>query len=49
VPTLFYANLVMPFGNTYRNVTRYFDRLMARPSFARVVEDAKPFFALFSS
>lgn len=48
-PALFYANLVMPFGNTHRNVTRYFDQLMARPSFARVVEEAKPYFAMFPS
>ena len=48
-PALFYANQVMPFGNTHRNATRYFDQLMARPSFARVVEEAKPYFALFPS
>ncbi|MEH2510739.1 glutathione S-transferase [Nitrobacteraceae bacterium AZCC 1564] len=48
-PALFYANLVMPFGNTHRNAIRYFDQLMARPSFARVVEEAKPYFALFPS
>ena len=48
-PALFYANLVMPFGNTHRNVTRYFDQLMVRPSFARVVEEAKPYLALFPS
>jgi len=46
-PALFYANQVMPFRNTHQNATRYFDRLMARPSFARVVEEAKPYFALF--
>lgn len=48
-PALFYADRVMPFGNTHRNATRYFDRLMARPSFARVVEEAKPYFALVPS
>jgi glutathione S-transferase len=48
-PALFYSNQVMPFGNTHPNVTRYLDRLMARPSFARVVEEAKPYFALFPS
>lgn len=48
-PALFYANQVMPFGNTHRNAIRYFDRLLARPSFARVVEEAKPYFALFPS
>ncbi len=48
-PALFYANRVMPFGETHQNATRYLDRLMARPSFARVVEEAKPYFAMFPS
>jgi glutathione S-transferase len=46
-PSLFYANLVMPFGHTHKNVAAYFDRLMQRPSFARAVEEAKPYFAMF--
>lgn len=46
-PALFYANLVMPFGDTHKNVAAYFARLMERPSFARAVEEAKPYFALF--
>jgi glutathione S-transferase len=46
-PALFYANEVMPFGETRRYVAGYFDRLMARPSFARAVEEAKPYFSLF--
>jgi glutathione S-transferase len=46
-PALFYANLVVPFGDAHRNVARYLDRLMQRPSFARVVEEARPYFALF--
>jgi glutathione S-transferase len=46
-PALFYANLVMPFGVTHKNVAAYFARLMERPSFARAVEEAKPYFALF--
>ena len=45
-PALFYANLVMPFGDTHKNVAAYFARLMERPSFARAVEEAKPYFAL---
>ena len=44
-PSLFYANLVMPFGDTHKNVAGYFGRLMERPSFARAVEEAKPYFA----
>jgi glutathione S-transferase len=46
-PALFYANLVVPFDDTHKNVAAYFDRLMKRPSFARVVEEAKPYFAMF--
>jgi glutathione S-transferase len=45
-PSLFYANVVMPFGDTHKNVARYLDRLMARPSFARVVKEAQPYLEL---
>jgi glutathione S-transferase len=46
-PALFYASKVMPFGDTHKNVTAYFDRLRARPSFARVIKEAEPYFAMF--
>jgi glutathione S-transferase len=46
-PALYYANLVMPFGESHHNVARYFDRLLERPSFARAVEEAEPYRALF--
>jgi glutathione S-transferase len=46
-PALFYASKVMPFGDTHKNVTAYFDRLQARPSFARVIKEAEPYFAMF--
>ena len=46
-PALFYANLVLPFGDAHKNMAGYFGRLMERPSFARAVEEAKPYFALF--
>ena len=46
-PAMYYANLVMPFGDAHRNAAAYLDRLMERPSFARVVEEAKPYRALF--
>jgi glutathione S-transferase len=46
-PALFYANLAVPFGDTHRNVSGYFDRLMERPSFARAVKEAKPYFHMF--
>lgn len=46
-PALFYANEVQPFGESHKNIAAYFDRLMARPSFARVIEEAQPYFAMF--
>jgi glutathione S-transferase len=46
-PALFYANLVLPFGDAHKNVAAYFERLMARPSFARAVKEAQPYFHLF--
>jgi glutathione S-transferase len=45
-PSLFYANLVQPFG-AHRNVDAYLKRLLERPSFARVVREAAPYFKLF--
>src|SRR3984893_18984715 len=46
-PALFYANEVMPFGDTHQNVAAYFGRLKARPSYARVLREAEPYFAMF--
>ncbi|MBZ9678992.1 glutathione S-transferase family protein [Mesorhizobium sp. ES1-1] len=46
-PALFYANKVEPFGDTFPAVKTYHDRLMERPSFARVIEEARPYFKLF--
>ena len=46
-PALFYANLVIPLGDTYRNAARYLGRLRERPSFARAIDEAKPYFNLF--
>ncbi|MER8730891.1 glutathione S-transferase family protein [Mesorhizobium sp. M0601] len=46
-PALFYANKVEPFGDEYPAVRRYHDRLLQRPSVARVIEEAQPYFKLF--
>jgi glutathione S-transferase len=46
-PALFYANTVVRFGETESALTAYLGRLMARPSFARVLEEAEPYFRLF--
>lgn len=46
-PALFYANKVEPFENTHPILAQYLDRLNQRASFARVLEEAKPYFHLF--
>jgi glutathione S-transferase len=46
-PALFYADTVVPFGEGHGNARAYLDRLMARPSFARVLKEAEPYFAMF--
>jgi glutathione S-transferase len=46
-PALFYANKVVPFGDGHANLTAYVERLKARPSFARVLSEAEPFFRMF--
>jgi len=45
-PPLFYANMVMPFGDTHKNVARYLGRLVKRPSYARVLKEAQPYLGL---
>jgi glutathione S-transferase len=46
-PSLYYANLVLPFGDTHKNAASYLGRLMERPSFARAVKEAEPYRHLF--
>ena len=46
-PALFYANTVVPIDERQPSLLSYLDRLMARPSFARVLEEAEPYFPLF--
>ena len=46
-PALFYANKVEPFRADRPALTAYLDRLSTRPSIARVVEEAKPYFHMF--
>ena len=43
-PALFYANHAMPFRDTHKTVAAYLDRLMARPSYARTLKEAEPYF-----
>jgi glutathione S-transferase len=46
-PALFYANTAMPFDPAQRNLKAYYDRLMARPSYARTLKEAEPHFQMF--
>ena len=42
-PFLFYADWTQPIGDAHRNVIAYRRRLLARPSFARAVDEARPY------
>jgi glutathione S-transferase len=46
-PALHYANLVQPLGEGHGRVKAYLARLAERPSFARVLKEAAPYFAMF--
>ena len=46
-PSLFYADWVHPIADEFPNVKGYRERLLGRPSFARAVDEARPFRALF--
>ncbi|HEY0232520.1 MAG TPA: glutathione S-transferase family protein [Dokdonella sp.] len=46
-PALFYANKVQPFDAAQAHLAAYFDRLLQRPSFIRVLHEAQPYFAQF--
>jgi glutathione S-transferase len=46
-PALFYADWAHPIGDAFSNVAAYRRRLLARPSFARAVDEARPYRPLF--
>jgi glutathione S-transferase len=43
---LFYGSMVVPFDDVHSNLAAYFERLKARPSFARVLQEAEPYFQM---
>jgi len=47
MPALFYADKVMPFGDDYPNALGLLGRLKARPTVARVLAEAEPYFQYF--
>jgi glutathione S-transferase len=46
LPALFYGNSVEPFPAEHGKLAGYLDRLKARPSAARVLGEAEPYFAM---
>jgi glutathione S-transferase len=46
-PALFYAAIVQPFDEAQRELARYHDRLLTRPSVTRVIAEARPYFKYF--
>jgi glutathione S-transferase len=46
-PALAYATIVVPFDATHKNLPAYLERLRERPSFARVLAEAEPYFKFF--
>jgi glutathione S-transferase len=46
-PALFYADKVAPFAATHPHTTAYLARLKQRFSYARVLQEAEPYFRLF--
>ena len=46
-PALFYADWTHPIAGEFGNVRAYRRRLLARPSFARAVDEARPYRQLF--
>jgi len=47
LPALFYADKVAPLGGGFANVSAYLERLKARPSVKRVLQEAEPYFQYF--
>jgi len=45
-PPLFYIDRLFPLAGSHKNVARYLGRLRDRPSYARVIEEAKPYFPM---
>lgn len=46
-PALFYADRVAPLAGPYPNAAAYLGRLKARPSYARTLKEAEPYFKFF--
>lgn len=46
-PALFFVGKIMPLARNHPNIVRYFERLCARPSYARALEESEPYLSNF--
>ncbi|TWB61825.1 glutathione S-transferase [Rhizobium sp. ERR 922] len=46
-PALFYAETLVPFAKEHGRLRAYYQRLIERPSFARVLQEAMPYFHMY--
>lgn len=46
-PALFYAETLVPFSEEHAKLKAYYRRLLERPSFARVLKEAMPYFHMY--
>lgn len=46
-PALYYSNLLIPLEGRHKEAANYLARLVARPSYARVLKEAEPYFKMF--
>lgn len=46
-PALFYAFTLVPPGARHQRLAAYFERLLLRPSVARTLDEARPYFAFY--
>jgi len=46
-PGLFFAAIVHPFSKRQTRLSRYFERLLERPSVRRTLAGARPYFSMF--
>jgi glutathione S-transferase len=47
LPALFYADTLEPFATDHPNLAAYCERLLARPSVARTLDEARPWFRFY--
>jgi len=46
-PALFYADMIIPLSEGYQHAAAYLQRLKQRPSYARALKEARPYFKNF--